>query len=145
MSCICSGLNIFSAPLPLFLKFKNREFPGGPVVKNLPYNAGDVGLIPCQGTKLPHATGQLSLHATTTELAHLNREPACHKLQSPRTLQPASHNYRARAPWSLCATTRERKPTHYNQREAHTPQWKIPRAITKDPTQPKILKITINK
>ena len=37
-----------------------RDFPGGPMVKNLPSNAGDVGLIPGQGTKIPHATGQLS-------------------------------------------------------------------------------------
>ena len=26
------------------------DFPGGPVVKNLPYNAGDTGLIPGQET-----------------------------------------------------------------------------------------------
>ena len=32
-------------------------FPGGPVVKNLPYSAEDVGLIPGQGTKIPHAAG----------------------------------------------------------------------------------------
>ena len=49
-----------------------RDFPGGPVVKNPPYNAGDVGLIPGQGTKTPHAVGQLSLHATTTELVCLH-------------------------------------------------------------------------
>ena len=36
------------------------DFPGGPVVKNPPYNAGDAGLIPGQGTKIPHAAGQLS-------------------------------------------------------------------------------------
>ena len=42
-------------------------FPGGPVVKNLPSNSGDVGSIPGQGTKIPHTTGQLSLHAATTE------------------------------------------------------------------------------
>ena len=48
------------------------DFPGGPVVKNPPSNAGDVGSIPGQGTKISHATGQLSPHATTTELAHLN-------------------------------------------------------------------------
>ena len=49
-----------------------RDFPGGPVVKNLPYNAGDTGSIPGQGTKSPHATGQLSQCATITELACLN-------------------------------------------------------------------------
>ena len=36
------------------------DFPGGPVVKNLPSNAGDTGLILGRGTKIPHATGQLS-------------------------------------------------------------------------------------
>ena len=33
------------------------DFPGGPVVENLPYNAGDVGSIPGRGTKIPHAVG----------------------------------------------------------------------------------------
>ena len=33
------------------------DFPGGPVVKNLPYNARDSGLIPGQGTKMPNAEG----------------------------------------------------------------------------------------
>ena len=46
------------------------------MVKNLPYDAGDVGSIPGQGTKILHAAGQLSLCATTTE-------PACCKLRSP--------------------------------------------------------------
>ena len=32
-------------------KCQDRDFPGGPVVKNLLSNAGDVGLIPGQGTK----------------------------------------------------------------------------------------------
>ena len=32
------------------------DFPGGPVVKNLPSSAGDVGSIPGQGTKIPHAS-----------------------------------------------------------------------------------------
>ena len=34
------------------------DFPGGSVVKNPPSNAGS---IPGWGTKIPHATGQLSL------------------------------------------------------------------------------------
>ena len=29
------------------------DFPGGPVVKNPPSNAGDVGSVPGQGTKIP--------------------------------------------------------------------------------------------
>ena len=46
------------------------DFPGGPVVKNLPSNAGDTGSTPGQGTKIPHATEQPSPCATTTEVAH---------------------------------------------------------------------------
>ena len=37
------------------------------MVKNLPSNAGDIGLIPGQGTKIPHAMGQLRLCATARE------------------------------------------------------------------------------
>ena len=40
------------------------DFPGGPMVKNPPSNAGDVGSIPGQGSKSPHAEGQLSLRAS---------------------------------------------------------------------------------
>ena len=39
------------------------DFPGGPVVKNLLCNAGDLGLIPGQETKIPHAVGQLTPNA----------------------------------------------------------------------------------
>ena len=42
------------------------------MVKNSPSSAGDAGSIPGRGTKIPHATGQLSPCATTTELVHLN-------------------------------------------------------------------------
>ena len=48
------------------------DVPGSPVVKSLPSNAGDTGSIPGQGTKIPHAVGQQSPRATTTELARLN-------------------------------------------------------------------------
>ena len=52
---------------------RNRvgDFPGGPVVKNLPRNAGDAGSIlgggtkiPHRGLKNPHAGGQLNPCAT---------------------------------------------------------------------------------
>ena len=46
------------------------EFPGGPVVKNTRFNAGDMGLIPGWGTKIPHALGQPRPWVTTTESAH---------------------------------------------------------------------------
>ena len=37
------------------------------MVKNSPSNAGHAGSIPGWGTKTPHAVGQLSLCAATTE------------------------------------------------------------------------------
>ena len=40
------------------------DFPGGPVVKNPPANAEDTQSIP---GKIPHASGQLTQRATTTE------------------------------------------------------------------------------
>ena len=43
------------------------DLPGGRVVKNPPTDAGDVGSIPAPGTKIPHAVGQLSPRAATTE------------------------------------------------------------------------------
>ena len=33
----------------------NRDFPGGPVVKTSPSNAGGAGSIPGRGAKIPHA------------------------------------------------------------------------------------------
>ena len=32
-----------------------KDFPGGPVAGNLPFNAGDVYLISGRGSKIPHA------------------------------------------------------------------------------------------
>ena len=58
------------------IKIGNGNFPRGPVVKNTPSNAGDVGLIPGQGHKIPHALGQLNLCTTTRE------KPLCHKERS---------------------------------------------------------------
>ena len=58
-------------------------FPGGPMVKDLPSNAGDVGSVSGQGTKIPHAAGQESLRAAGAALEHsgardLQQEkPAC--------------------------------------------------------------------
>ena len=36
------------------------NFPGGPVVKNLPCNAGTMGSVTAWGTKIPHAMEQLN-------------------------------------------------------------------------------------
>ena len=52
---------------PSCLKNELQDFFSGPVVKNPPANAGDTGLIPGLGTKIPYALRQLSLCTTTTE------------------------------------------------------------------------------
>ena len=81
------------------------------MVKNSPSNAGDKGLIPGLETKIPHATGQLSLHATTTELVCLNER--AHMLQTTEPMRPG-----ARVPQlereNPQATTRE-KPARHNE------------------------------
>ena len=80
------------------------------MVKNLPYNAGDAGLIPGQGTEIPHVMGQLILGTTTTELTRLN-DRSC----VPQTTEPTCSG--------ACAPQLEkRKPTHHNQTEDHAPQ-----------------------
>ena len=54
----------------------SQDLPSGPVVKNLPCNAGDASSIPGRGTKIPHVSGQVSPPATTTEkFTHCNEEP----------------------------------------------------------------------
>ena len=47
------------------MKRVSAGLPSGPVVKNLPSNAGDVGSNPGQGARIPNALGQLSPPATT--------------------------------------------------------------------------------
>ena len=44
-----------------------RDFLGGPVVGNLPCNAGDTGSIPRWGTGIPHGRERLSPRATAGE------------------------------------------------------------------------------
>ena len=54
-----------------------RDFPGGPMIQNPPSNAGNVGSIPGQETKMPHAEGQLS--------------PRTPQLGSPRAITKTPH------------------------------------------------------
>ena len=48
---------LFSALVLLNQKLMFIDLPGGPVVKTPLSNAGDWGLIPGEGTKIPHAVG----------------------------------------------------------------------------------------
>ena len=47
--------------------YKIQGLPWQPVVKNLSSNAGDVGASPGQGTRIPHAAGQLSPPTATED------------------------------------------------------------------------------
>ena len=47
--------------------YTQQDFPGGPVVKNLPSNVGNSGSIPSWETKAHHAPEQLDVRATTRE------------------------------------------------------------------------------
>ena len=60
-----------------FNKFKRTgDFPGGPAVKNPPCNTGDMGSIPGQETKIPHAAEQLTHTLQLLILSAL--EPVCY-------------------------------------------------------------------
>ena len=51
------------------MKERLEDFPGVPVVKNLPSSIGDMGLIPGQGTKIPH------VHAKSLQLCQTLCDP----------------------------------------------------------------------
>ena len=69
-------------------ELRQGDFPGGPVVKNLPSNAGNTGLIPGRGTKILHIVGQLNLCATTREAVPYNGDPAQPQKNRDRKLGP---------------------------------------------------------
>ena len=46
------------------MKMWRRDFPGGPLGKNMHGISEDIGLIPGQGTKISHDSGGLSLCTT---------------------------------------------------------------------------------
>ena len=53
------------------------DFPGRPVVKNSPCNAGDLGSTPGQRTRIPeqldlYTADQLDLHTATSEPSNHN-------------------------------------------------------------------------
>ena len=52
-----------------------RIFNGGPVVKSPPSNVRDSGSIPCWGTKIPHAAGQLSPPFAMKSPRTANKDP----------------------------------------------------------------------
>ena len=106
------NLNIGQQKLPrLKTKEKKMEgkwaqgFPSGPVVKNSPANAGDMGFDPWSG-KIAHATEQLSPRAVTTN-AHAPRDRV--PQGKPQQGEALAHNKS-----SPCSLQREK---------AHMQQW----------------------
>ena len=71
--------NGMDVPILREIKTDKSGFPGGPVVKNSPANAGDACLIPAG--KIPHAAEQLSWCAITTE-------PKCSRVCTPQQEKP---------------------------------------------------------
>ena len=60
-----------------------RNFPGGPLVKSLPSNAGDTGSIPGWGMKITQTEGLLRLCAITKRSPH-NTTKILHAATDPR-------------------------------------------------------------
>ena len=99
------------------------DFPGDPVVKNLPVNAGDTSSI--LGLGRSHmAMEQLSLWATTTE-----------------DLTPRAHAPQQEYPpqWDACAAQLESSP-HWPQLEKAYTQQQRPRAAKNKPINKNTLK-----
>ena len=69
-----------------FIVKKAWDFPGDPVVKNLPCSVGDIGLIPSWGTEIPHVTRQLILWAIATEHVYF-KDGSCMTQQRHHTPQ----------------------------------------------------------
>ena len=58
------------------VKTLDSDFPGGPVVKNLPCNVEDEGSIPGWGSKILHAPGQGSPRTIrSNKRAHVLQDP----------------------------------------------------------------------
>ena len=74
----CPGGGTAALDFPqTFVKSPFRDFLGGTVVKNSPCNAGDMDLIPGQGTRIPWDMGQLSLSTAATVPTCCSKVPKC--------------------------------------------------------------------
>ena len=63
------------------------DFPGGPVVKNPPCNARDMGSIPGQEAEIPHASEQLRSHAATIEPRYYKLRESMHRSERLHMMQ----------------------------------------------------------
>ena len=117
----------FSGGFKVFIHVQKKDwdFPRGPVVKNPPSNAGDMSSIPGRGTKIPHATAQLSPCATTTELSRLNERAGV--LQTTEPTRPGACAPQLEKRKNRQATTREQPEQTARRNE------KDPACLNKDP------------
>ena len=92
-----------------FLTSWRGDFPGGPVVKNLPVTAEDPGSIPDPGPKIPYPMRQLSPCTATTE-AHV---PRAHALQWQKS--PQREAWALRLQSSLLSRELEKAHTRSNE------------------------------
>ena len=103
----------------------NGGFPGGPVVKNLPANAGDTGSVPGLGRSyMPYGASKPVCHnCWACALEPTNHNYWAHALQ---LLKPVCCNYWSPCAWSLCPATREatamRSPRVAMKSRPHSPQ-----------------------
>ena len=89
----------------IILSKQRKDFPGGPVVKNLPANTRNMS---SWSKKAPHATDQLSPRATTTEPRLKPEHPTAHahNKRSHNNKKPMHCN------WSVAPLTPTRERLH---------------------------------
>ena len=126
-----------------------QGFLGGPVVKNLPANAGNRGSIRSPGrshrlwsneAREPQVLSPRSGPGSLNCWAHVPWSLCSTAKQAPQW-EARAPRWRAHMPWSLCSTAKQAPqweahaprwsvaPTHHNWRKAHEQQWR--------PAQPK--------
>ena len=93
------------------------------MVKNLSSSAGNSSSTPGWGSKIPHATGQLSRHSTTTEPTCCNEDPVQPKIKQTKEnkTQGKRENLISRVPILLnkCPKLHNHKP--YQETEKYSP------------------------
>ena len=95
-----------------------RDFPGGPVVKNPPCNAGDEGLIPGGGTKIPRALERPSLCTTENPCAAMKNPAWCKEDSS--CCDPVQPKKKIKKKNPVCSYTHTPAPTYTGCKHRHT-------------------------
>ena len=96
----------FLEPCAALLKVL-QDFPSGPLAKNSPSSAGDMGLILGLGTEITYAAGQLSPNTAI-------RESPC--AATTHSLEPLLHNKRSPlVPWHRLSAIKKRKRSAYHK------------------------------